>query len=98
MVFARRMGKKCPLFNRAFYRMMSPPRLNPAMRARIWKPGQSGNPAGVSKAYLEAVQDLGGPPMALSPGAERTRRWRERRQQCHVVVNLILAPEATDEL
>ena len=28
------------------------------MRARMWKPGQSGNPAGVSKAYAEAMREM----------------------------------------
>ena len=61
------------------------------MRARMWKPGQSGNPAGVSKAYAEAVRQL-------SLGAERTRRWRQRRRQGVTVVRLDVAPDITAKL
>jgi len=61
------------------------------MRARMWKPGQSGNPAGVSKAYAEAVRQL-------SLGAERTRRWRQKRRQGVTVVRLDVAPDITAKL
>jgi hypothetical protein len=61
------------------------------MRARMWKPGQSGNPAGVSKAYAEAVRQL-------CLGAERTRRWRQRRQHGLVVVSFEVAPDVTGKL
>jgi len=55
------------------------------MRARMWKPGQSGNPSGVSR------------PIELSPGAERTRRWREKRQQGVVVVSVDVAQDIVAE-
>jgi len=61
------------------------------MRARMWKPGESGNPAGVSKAYAEAVRQL-------CLGAERTRRWREKRRQGVTVVRLDVAPDITARL
>ena len=61
------------------------------MRARMWKPGESGNPAGVSKAYAEAVRQL-------CLGAERTRRWREKRRQGVTVVRLDVAPDITAKL
>ena len=68
------------------------------MRARMWKPGQSGNPAGVSKAYAEAMREMSMRPVELSLGAERTRRWRERRQQGVVVVSFDVAPDVTARL
>jgi hypothetical protein len=57
----------------------------------MWKPGESGNPAGVSKAYAEAVRQL-------CLGAERTRRWREKRRQGVTVVRLDVAPDITAKL
>ena len=68
------------------------------MRARMWKPGESGNPAGVSKAYAEAMREMSMRARELSLGAERTRRWRERRQQGVVVVSLDVAPDVTAKL
>ena len=65
------------------------------MRARMWKPGQSGNPAGVSKAYAEAMSMRA---RELSLGAERTRRWRQRRQHGLVVVSFDVAPDVTGKL
>ncbi len=37
-------------------------------------------------------------PVELSPGAERTRRWRGRRQQGVVVVSFDVAPDVTGKL
>jgi len=37
-------------------------------------------------------------PVALSPGAERTRRWREKRQQGIVVVSFDVAPDVIGKL
>jgi len=68
------------------------------MRARMWKPGESGNPAGVSKAYAEAVREMSMRARELSLGAERTRRWRERRRQGVVVVSFDVAPDVTAKL
>jgi hypothetical protein len=68
------------------------------MRARMWKPGQSGNPAGVSKAYAEAMREMSMRSVELSLGAERTRRWRERRRQGVVVVSFDVAPNVTAKL
>ena len=70
------MSKKFPEFSRLFWRSVkSKPGLHPAMQARMWKPGQSGNPAGVSKAYAEAMREISVRSGELSLGAERTRRW-----------------------
>jgi hypothetical protein len=83
------MSKRFPAFSRLFWQSVRPPPgLHPAMRARMWKPGQSGNPAGVRKAY----------PLELSVGAGRTRRWRERRRQGVVVVSFDVAPDVTAKL
>jgi hypothetical protein len=68
------------------------------MRARMWQPGQSGNPAGVSKAYAEAMREMSVQAVGLSPGAERTRRWRQRRQHGLVVVSFDVAPDVTGKL
>ena len=68
------------------------------MRARMWKPGESGNPAGVNKACGEVMPEMAMQTVGLSPGAERTRRWREKRQQGVVVVTFDVAPNITDEL
>ena len=92
MVFSLSMSKRFPAFSRLFWQSIRPqPGLHPAMRARMWKPGQSGNPAGVSKAYAEAVRQL-------SLGAERTRRWRQKRRQGVTVVRLDVAPDITAKL
>jgi hypothetical protein len=89
VVFSLSMSKRFPAFSRLFWQSIRPqPGLHPAMRARMWKPGQSGNPAGVRKAY----------PVELSSGAERTRRWRERRRQGVVVVSFDVAPDVTARL
>ena len=74
------------------------PGLHPAMRARMWKPGQSGNPAGVSKAHAEAVREMSMRARVLSLGAERTRRWRQKRRQGVTVVRLDVAPDITAKL
>lgn len=37
-------------------------------------------------------------PVALSPGAERTRRWREKRQQDVLVVSFDVEPDVTGKL
>ncbi len=68
------------------------------MQARMWKPGQSGNPAGVSKAYAEAMREISVRSGELSLGAERTRRWRQKRQQGVSVVRLDVAPDITTKL
>ncbi len=68
------------------------------MRARMWKPGESGNPAGVSKAYAEAIWEMSMRARELSLGAERTRRWREKRRQGVTVVRLDVAPDITAKL
>jgi hypothetical protein len=96
------MSKRFREFSRLYWQTVSrkrrQPRLHPAMRARIWKPGQSGNPSGVSKAYAEAVREMSTQPIELSPGAERTRRWRWRKQHGRVVVSLEVSPALTDKL
>jgi hypothetical protein len=99
VVFSLSMSKRFPEFSRLFWQSLRPqPGLHPAMRARMWKPGQSGNPAGVSKAYAEAMRKMAMQPVAPSPGAERTRRWRRKRQQGVVVVTFDVAPNITGEL
>src|ERR1700730_5187719 len=90
------MSKRFSMFSRLFWQSVrQQPGLHRAMRARMWKPGQSGNPAGVSKAYAEAMSMRS---RELSLGAERTRRWREKRQQGVVVVTFDVAPNITGEL
>jgi hypothetical protein len=74
------------------------PGLHPAMRARMWKPGQSGNPAGVSKAYAEAMREMSLRSEELCLGAERTRRWRQKRRQGVTVVRLDVARDITAKL
>jgi hypothetical protein len=82
------MSRRFPAFSRLFWQSLRPqPGLHPAMRARMWKPGQSGNPAGVSKAYAEAMREMSLRARELSFGAARTRRWRQRRQHGLVVVS-----------
>ncbi len=99
MVSSLSMSKRFPAFSRLFWQSIRPqPGLHPAMRARMWKPGESGNPAGVSKAYAEAVREMSMRARELSLGAERTRRWRERRQQGVVVVSFDVAPDVTGKL
>ena len=84
--FSLLMSKRFPEFSRLLWRSVkSQPGLHPAMRARMWKPGQSGNPSGVSR------------PIELSPGAERTRRWRQKRQQGVVVVSVDVAQDIVAE-
>ena len=68
------------------------------MRARMWRPGQSGNPAGISKAYAEAMREMSMRARELSLGAERTRRWRWKRQHGLVVVSFDVAPDVTGKL
>jgi hypothetical protein len=68
------------------------------MRARMGMPGQSGNPAGVSEAYLEMMREISVRSRELSLGAERTRRWRHKRQQGVSVVRLDVAPDITTKL
>ncbi len=99
MVFSLSMSKRFPAFSRLFWQSIRPqPGLHPAMRARMWKPGQSGNPAGVSKAYAEAMREISMRSRELSLGAERTRRWRQKRQQGVVVVSFDVAPDVTGKL
>ena len=95
------MSKRLHEFSRLFWETFRPkprPQLHPPMRARMWKPGRSGNPSGVSKAYLEAMRERGTQPVELSAGAERTRRWRLRRQRGEIVVSLDVSPDLTDKL
>jgi hypothetical protein len=75
-------------------------RLHPKMRARTWKPGESGNPSGVSRAYAEAMREFQKKPVLveLSPGAERMRRWRTKRRQGLVIVNFDVAPDVIRKL
>lgn len=68
------------------------------MRARMWKPGESGNPPDVSKAYAEAMREMAMQPIGLSPSAERTRRWRRKRKRGAVVVSFDVAPDVTAKL
>jgi hypothetical protein len=68
------------------------------MRERMWKPGQSGNPSGVGKAYAEAMREMASQPIELSADAERTRRWRSRKQNGLVVVSLDVSADLTDKL
>src|SRR6267378_4501992 len=93
------MSKRFSMFSRMFWQSIRPqPGLQPAMRARMWKPGQSGNPAGISKAYAEAMREMSMRARELSLGAERTRRWRQRRQHGLVVVSFDVAPDVTGKL
>jgi hypothetical protein len=95
----RPMSRRFSEFSREFWQSVRPqPRLHPAMRARMWKPGESGNPAGVSKAYAEAMREISMHPVELSRGAERTRRWRWKRQHGLVVVSFDVAPDVTGKL
>src|SRR5258708_5437691 len=95
-VLGQPMSRRFPEFSRLFWQSLRPqPGLHPAMRARMWKPGQSGNPAGVSKAYAEAMSMRA---RELSLGAERTRRWRQRRQHSLVVLSFDVAPVITSLL
>ena len=99
MVFSLSMSKRFSMFSRMFWQSIRPqPGLHPAMRARMWKPGESGNPSGVSKAYAEAVREISMRARDLSLGAERTRRWRRRRQHGLVVVSFDVAPDVTGKL
>jgi hypothetical protein len=61
----------------------------------MWKPGQSGNPSGVSRVYAEAMEEMSMQPTA---GAERTRRWRQRGRNGFVVVSLEVATDAVNDL
>src|ERR1700738_1127160 len=93
------MSRRFPAFSRLFWQPIRPqPGLHPAMRARMWKPGQSGNPAGVSKAYAERCGKCRCGRGSRPLGAERTRRWREKRQQGVVVVSFDVAPDVTGKL
>jgi hypothetical protein len=95
------MSKRFPEFSRLYWQLARPrrkPQLHPAMRERMWKPGQSGNPSGVSRACLEAMQESLTRPIEASAGAERTRRWRSRKQNDLVVVSLEVSLHLTDGL
>jgi hypothetical protein len=93
------MSRRFPAFSRLFWQSIRPqPGLHPAMRARMWKPGESGNPAGVSKAYAEAMREMSLRSRELSLGAERTRRWRQKRRQGVTVVRFDVAPDITAKL
>jgi hypothetical protein len=99
VVFSLSMSKRFPAFSRLFWQSLRPqPGLHPAIRARMWKPGQSGNPAGGSRIYADAMREISMRPVESSLGAERTRRWRERRRQGVVVVSFDVAPDVTAKL
>lgn len=90
-------GKRFPAFNRALHEMIQPPRLHPAMRERMWKPGQSGNPTGMNmiKAARERREAAEQRRLNPSPGALRTRRWKGRRESGILVASVELGPEMT---
>jgi hypothetical protein len=96
------MSKGFREFSRLYWqpvrRKRRQPQLHPAMRERMWKPGQSGNPSGVSKAYAEAMRERSMELIEASPGAERTRRWRQRKRDGCVIVSFYVLPAITDEL
>ncbi len=97
-VSGRLMSRRFPAFSRLFWQhLRRPPRLNPAMRARMWQPGQSGNPSG-RKAHAETMPETLEQPVELSAGAKRTRRWRERKQQDLMVVSVNVAQEIIAKL
>jgi hypothetical protein len=94
------MSKRFREFSRLYWQIVRPkpqPRLHPAMRARMWRPGQSGNPLG-RKAYTEAMRETSEQPVELSAGAKRTRRWREKREQGVVVVRVDVASDVAGKL
>jgi hypothetical protein len=92
--------KRFPAFNRALHKMLHPPRLHPAMRERMWKPGQSGNPTGMNmiEAARERREAAEQRRLNPSPGARRTRRWKERRKRGSIVAAVELGPEMTSGL
>jgi hypothetical protein len=62
-------------------------------------PGRGSRPQrGRSKAYAEAMREISMRARELSLGAERTRRWRQKRQQGVVVVSFDVAPDVTGKL
>ena len=67
------------------------------MWERMWKPSQSGNPAGVGKAYLEAMRE-GSTQTQVSPSTEPARRWRWRKQLGRIVIAFNVSPHLTDKL
>ena len=67
------------------------------MWERMWKPSQSGNPAGVGKAYLEAMGE-GSTQTQVSPSTEPARRWRWRKQLDLIVITFNVSPHLTDKL
>jgi hypothetical protein len=91
-------------FERAWRRLAGGYRLHPNMIPYKWKPGQSGNPAGSSAARRDAANGLVAPQPAKrrdeppSPGTERMRRWRKRKQLGVVNVNFIVCPDVIDDL
>ena len=93
------MSRRFPEFSRMFWQSIRPqPGLHPSMRRACGNQASPGNPAGVSKAYAEAMWEMSMRARELSLGAERTRRWRERRQQGVVVVSFDVAPDMTGKL
>jgi hypothetical protein len=92
------MSKRFPPFNCMLHEMLHPPRLHPAMRERMWKPGQSGNPTGMNeivRAARERAEASEQRRLNPSPGAERTRRARLRKQSGVLVVSVEAAPDLT---
>ena len=92
------MSKRFREFSRLYWqnvRPKRPPRLHPAMRARMWKPGESGNPTG---RKAEEMRETSEQPVELSAGAKRTRRWRERKQQDIMVVSVDVAQDTVAKL
>jgi hypothetical protein len=66
-------------------------RLHPTMRERMWKPGESGNPSGMNEAVQlarERVERATERRKNPSPGAVRTRRYRERRKQGNMLLEI----------
>jgi hypothetical protein len=94
-------------FERAWRRLAGGYRLHPNMIPYKWKPGQSGNPAGSSAARRTAARDIAEGKTVhpaeqrnnpASPGTERMRRWRKRKQLGVVNVNFIVCPDVIDNL
>jgi hypothetical protein len=87
-------------FDRTFRRACGGYRLHPKMAAHMWRPGQSGNPTGANGAVRrarEGAETTADAPKP-SPGAERVRRFRQRRRQGDISVGLELYQAGIDRL
>jgi hypothetical protein len=88
-------------FDRMFRRASGGYRLHPKMAAHMWRPGQSGNPSGANGA-LRREQKGGGQATERrndpSPGALRMRRFRQRRKQGDVSVEMELYQAGIERL